>query len=415
MYLPRIQQDILTDLLATNGAVIIEGVKACGKTVLARQVAESEVLLDVDAAARQAIAVDPKRVLEGDVPRLIDEWQIEPAIWNHVRRAVDDRGEAGQFILTGSAVPPDDITRHTGAGRISRLHLRPMSLLETKHSTGEISLQDLLSGRFSGCSDTQLKFEDVIDQLCRGGWPGNFGKSQQASLRAQRDYLREIQRADIVRVDGVRRDPVKVDRVLRSLARNSATTVSVRTMAVDAGGADGALDSSTVRDYLNALERLMIYEEQPAWSSHFRSRATLRKSSKRHFVDPSLAVAALRLTPQRLRKDLNGLGSLFESMVHKELSIYSDVCDASVYHYQDSTGLEVDAIVDDHQGAWCAFEVKLSVGQIDQAARTLLKFWDRIDTGRAGEPRMLAVIVSSGYGYLRNDGVAVIPIGALGP
>jgi predicted AAA+ superfamily ATPase len=234
-------------------------------------------------------------------------------------------------------------------------------------------------------------------------------------LTAQKDYLEEIQRVDIARVDGVRRDPGNVSRVIRSLARNVATLVSARTIAADAGGAEGPLDDDTVRDYLAALQRLMIYEEQPAWSPHLRSRSILRKSPKRHFVDPSLAVAALGATPELLLNDLNFLGLLFESMVYRDLSIYARACDASVYHYRDNTGLEVDAIVENRQGDWCAFEVKLGAGQVDKAAASLLKFRDRVDVRKSRAPGTLGVIVSSGYGFLRKDGVAVIPIGALGP
>lgn len=415
MYYPRIADRELVSRLESAGAVVIEGPKACGKTVLARQFARSEVLLDIDANARQAIAVDPNLVLAGEVPRLIDEWQIEPTIWNHIRRAVDKRRDVGQFIMTGSAVPADDITRHTGAGRISRLKLRTMSMQETRHSTAEASLQSLLNGEFIACPDPGLKLKDVIEQICHGGWPGNIGLSTKAHLAAQRDYLEEIQRVDIARVDGVRRDPNNVGRVIRSLARNVATLVNARTIAADAGGADGPLDDDTVREYLSALQRLMIYEEQPAWSPHLRSRSILRKSPKRHFVDPSLAVAALGATPELLLGDLSLLGTLFESLVYRDLSIYARANDASVYHYRDNTGLEVDAIVETRLGDWCAFEVKLGAGQVDEAAASLLKFRDRIDADKSKYPGTLGVIVSSGYGFMRSDGVAVIPIGALGP
>ena len=414
MYEPRIADQELSRRLKSAGAVLIEGPKACGKTVLAMRVAKSSVLLDVDASARRALAMDPARVLAGETPRLIDEWQVEPAVWNHIRREVDQRQSAGQFILTGSAIPADDITRHTGAGRISRLRLRPMSLQETGDSSGEASLRDLLRGRYSGCGDTGNDPHPLIERLCLGGWPGNLNKSLKAGMAAQVDYLQEIQRADIVRVDGVKRNPDKVSRVIRSLSRNIATTVSTKTIAADAGGADGSLDDDTVRDYLMALRRLMIVEEQPAWSTHLRSRATLRKSPKIHFVDPSLAVAALGATPDRLWKNLDLLGFLFESLIFRDLLIYAQTSDAGVYHYRDNTNLEVDAVVERRNGEWCAFEIKLGPGQIDQAAATLLKFKRLIDTDKSGEPRILGVIVGSGYGYMRDDGVAVIPAGVLG-
>lgn len=414
-YRPRICDAELAHRLQVAGAVLIEGPRACGKTAMARQAAASEVLLDVDENARRAVAVDPKLVLAGDAPRLIDEWQIEPALWNHVRRTVDQRQAAGQFILTGSALPADDLTRHTGAGRISRLKLRTMTLRELGLSSGEVSLRELLQGRFQGCADNGMALPELARQLCRGGWPGDLNLSDRACLTARADYLEEICRVDISRVDGVRRNPENVRRVLRSLARNVATTVSARTIAADAGGMNGALDGDTVRTYLDALRRLMVYEEQPAWSPHLRSRSALRNSPKRHFADPSLAAAALGATPERLLADLELFGLLFESLVHHELAVCVQACDATVRHYRDNTGLEVDAVVESRQGRWCAFEVKLGAGQVDAAAKTLLKFRERVDAARTGAPSILGVIVSSGYGYLREDGVAVLPIAALGP
>ena len=415
MYLPRIADKELGDRLDAAGAVLIEGPRACGKTETARRQAASEVLFDIDENARQAMAIDPALVLAGSRPRLIDEWQIEPAVWNHIRRDVDRSHSAGQFILTGSAVPADDITRHTGAGRISRIRLRTMSSFEAGFSTAQVSLSDLMRGRFDGCPRQGTTLAELVVHLSRGGWPGDLNLSDQACLTARIDYLEEVRRVDIVRVDGVSRSPDNVGRVLQSLARNVATPVSGRTIAADAGGGDGPLDEDTVRGYLTALRRLMVYEEQPAWAPRLRSRSVLRRSPKRHFVDPSLAVAALGATPSRLLADLGFLGLLFESMVYRDLSIYSRVCDANVYHYRDNTNLEVDALVQNRQGDWCAFEVKLGVGQVDAAAASLLKFRERVDLAAAGEPRMLGVIVSSGYGYVRNDGIAVIPIGALAP
>lgn len=413
-YRDRVVDRQLQNRLEATGAVVIEGPKACGKTETARQVARSEVLLDVDSAAREAIAIDPSLVLEGETPRLIDEWQIEPAIWNHIRRAVDDRGEPGQFILTGSAVPADDVTRHTGAGRLTRLRMRPMTLQETGHSTGEISLQGMLEGVTPSARDSKPPIEQLAELVALGGWPGNLDLTVDQSIRAVRDYLEEIRRVDVSRVEDTRRDPERVRRLLRSLARNVATEVSISTLASDAGGSDGALARDTVRDYLRALERLMIIEDQPAWAPHLRSRSVLRQSAKRHFVDPSLAVAALRATPDRLLKDLELFGRLFESLVIRDLRVFAGVSDAQVYHYRDNTGLEVDAIVEAADGRWCAFEIKLASGRVDEAAESLKVFVDRVDTERSGEPRTLGVIVSRGFGYLRDDGIAVIPISALG-
>lgn len=416
-YLPRIVDAELEERLSSAGVVVIEGPKACGKTATARQVAASEVLLDVDASARRAAQVDPTLVLDGPIPRLIDEWQTVPSLWNHVRRAADDRGRPGQFILTGSAVPADDITRHSGAGRISRLRMRPMSLYETGHAGGRVSLADLFDGRAPRAPESELDVAAVAERVTVGGWPGNIHLDLHASIRAVRDYLEEIRRTDIVRVDGTRRDPERVGRVLRSLARNVSTHVATSTLASDAGGADGALDDGTVRDYVGALERLMIVEDQPAWAPHLRSRSILRKSARRHFADPSLAVAALRAVPERLLGDLELLGLLFESLVIRDLRIYGQALDARVYQYRDNTGLEADAILERADGRWIALEVKLaSEGEpLDRAAEALLKLAGRVDPARTGRPAATVIVVPSGYGYVREDGVAVVPLGALGP
>jgi uncharacterized protein len=414
-YVQRVVDSELAARLRATGAVVIEGPKAVGKTVTARQIAASEVLLDVDANARQAVGVDPRLVLDGATPRLIDEWQLEPSIWNHIRRAVDDRGEPAQFVLTGSAVPADDVTRHTGAGRITRLRMRPMSLFETGRGDGQVSLAELLAGNPVRSSDPGLDVADLAREIAVGGWPGFRGLELDDGLRAVRDYLDEIRRVDVRSVDGTRRDPGKVGQLLRSLARNVATYAAAATLAHDTGGADGPLSDDTVRDYLAALERLMIVEDQPAWAPHLRSRYVLRKAAKRHFVDPSLAVAALRGTPEGLLRDLNLLGLLFESLVVRDLRVHAQAADAQVLQYRDSNGLLVDAIVHAADGRWAAFEIKLGPGQVDEGAAALHRFVRQVDTERCGSPATLAVVVGTGYGYVREDGVAVIPIGALGP
>lgn len=407
-YRARLADHELRQRLGAAGAVVIEGPKACGKTATARRAAASEVLLDVDANARRAVAIDPALVLAGAAPRLIDEWQTEPAIWNHVRRAVDDRARPGQFILTGSAVPADDVTRHTGAGRLTRLRLRPMSLFETGRSSGAVSLRALLAGAAPRSAESAFSIEELAGQVCRGGWPGNLQRSVNQALQANRAYLDEIRRVDVGRVDETRRDPAKVGDLLRSFARNVATYAAASTMAAD-------LNNHTADAYLTALERLMIVEDQPAWAPHLRSRSRLRGAPKRHFVDPSLAVAALRADPDRLLRDLAWFGFLFESLVVRDLRVYAQHRDAEVLQYRDNTGLEVDAIVQAADGTWAAFEVKLGAGMIDAAAATLLRFARRVDPARSRAPAALAVIVAGGYGYVRGDGIGVIPIGALGP
>lgn len=414
-YLPRIVDAELDARLRATGAVVIEGPKACGKTATAREQAASTVLLDVDRSARAAVNVDPSLVLDGPVPRLIDEWQVEPAIWNHVRRAVDDRREPGQFILTGSAVPADDITRHTGAGRITRLRMRPMTLFESGHTNGAVSLAAVLDGGPVRAADPGLTLPDLAERVAVGGWPGLIGRPVRQAQLAVRDYLEEIRRVDIGMVDRMRRDPEKVARLLRSLARNVSTYASATTLAADTGGADGSLTDDTVREYLEALERLMVVEDQPAWAPQLRSRSQLRRAAKRHFVDPSLAVAALRASPEKLMADLNLLGFLFESLVVRDLRVHAQAADARVLQYRDNTGLEVDAIVEAADGRWGAFEVKLGGGLVEDGADNLKRFAARIDTSTCGVPAVLAVIVGIGYGYVREDGVAVIPVGSLSP
>lgn len=424
-YIPRVADRELARRLASAGAVVIEGPRVCGKTTTARQAASSEVLMDADPSVDEAMAVDPRLLLEGPEPRLIDEWQVEPAIWNYIRRAVDDRPGRGHFILTGSAVPPDDITRHTGAGRMSRLRLRPMSLFELagtkdhfprKPAGGRVSLKRLLRGEAAPSLKHELSLDEIAELLCTGGWPGHLRASSVAdAMVANRDYLDEIRRTDIRRVDGIARDPERVRRFLSSIARNTATCATVATMAADAGGSDASLSRETARSYLGALERLMVVEHQPPWGPHLRSRSRLRNTPKRHFADPSLAAAALGAGPEHLLRDLRWFGFLFESMAVRDLRVYAQDNRASVYHYRDNTDLEVDAIVDGGPNRWAAFEIKLGAGRIEEAAQTLLKFADRVDTDRTGEPAALGVITGSPYGYRRPDGVSVIPIGALGP
>lgn len=290
-----------------------------------------------------------------------------------------------------------------------------MTLFETKHSTGEVSLERLLQALPTSSRDPGLTVQDLAECIAVGGWPGNLNLTMKQSLRSIRDYLEEIRRVDVGRVDGTDRDPNKVGRLLRALARNVATYAKITTLAVDTAGSEGELKRHTASEYLGILERLMIVENQPPWVPHLRSKSRLRNSEKLHFVDPSLAVAALRADSNRLLEDLKLLGFLFESLVIRDLRVYAQAADASVLQYRDNTGLEIDAVVEAAGGEWAAFEVKLGAGWIDEAAANLLRFRQRVDTDRAGEPAALAVITGTGYAYVREDGVAVIPIGAFGP
>ena len=415
-YLPRIVDAELAERLSATGAVVIEGPKACGKTATAETVAASAVFLDVDATVREMVDIDPASILEGNTPRLVDEWQTAPAIWNHVRRAVDKRGTPGQFVLTGSAVPADDITRHTGAGRLTRLRMRPLSLFEAGQSTGEISLAGLLAGEPQRAARSDLAVRRLVELVCAGGWPGNLGGTLKQAMRANRDYLSEVQRVDIQQAGDKRRDPVKVGRLLQSLARNVATPATIATLARDVRGTGAAFKATTASEYLESLGRLMIVEDQPAWSPHLRSRTTLRTTPVRHFADPSLAAAALRATPARLLGDLETLGLLFESMVVRDLRVYAQAADAHVFHYREKDGLEVDAIVEDGDGRWAAFEVKLGERRIKEGMANLERVAKRMRTSsNYGEPAALAVVVPGGYGAVPKGRVGVIPIGALGP
>jgi predicted AAA+ superfamily ATPase len=415
-YRARIADKELERRLGSNGAVLIEGPKACGKTKTARQKAASEVLLDIDVDARAAAELDPGLILDGDTPRLIDEWQLVPALWNHIRRAVDERGEPGQFILAGSAVPADDESRHSGAGRFGRLRMRPMSLFESGLSDGEISLDALMAGKPGRATDRDISLERITEALVRGGWPALQDVSIEAAATVVADYLEEISRTDISQVEGISRDPVRVRRLIASLARNVATTASLETLAADTAAAgEGQLKSHTVGAYLAALERLFVIEDQPAWQPHLRSRSRLRAAPKRHFVDPSLAAAALGADPAALLRDLNLLGFLFESLVTRDLRIYAQPARGGIRHFRDNKGLEVDAIVE-YPDRWGAFEIKLGgEAAIEDAAAGLLKFASEIDAAKSGEPAVLGVIVARGYGYVREDGVQVIPITSLGP
>ncbi len=410
-YLPRIVDNDLTERLSSAGAVVVEGPKATGKTATAQQVATSTARVDTDPEVQRAIEIDPSLILDGPVPRLLDEWQVRPELWNHVRRAIDDRQAKGQFILTGSATPRDDHNRHSGAGRFSFLRMRPMTLFESGHTNGEVSLEGLMAGDEARSLDPGLTLVDVADRIVVGGWPAQCGQSVKAGSRAARDYLTQAREIDVPQVAEGHRDPVRLARLLHSLGRNVATEVRNVTLSREAEIAQKTLES-----YLRTLERLMILESQPAWAPSLRSRVRLNRAPKRHFVDPSLAVAATgTVSSEALMRELEYLGSLFESLVIRDLRVFAQPLDGSVFHYRDRTGLEADAIVELADGRWAAFEVKLSQNSADQAARSLLRLSDKIDPERWGSPACLAIITATGYGYTRADGVHVVPIGALAP
>ena len=416
-YVSRIADNELKSKLAAASTVLIEGPKACGKTATANQVAKSKVYFDIDANARQACEIDPDLVLNGDNPRLFDEWQLVPNLWNHIRRASDFQRTKGNFILTGSALPIDDLTRHSGAGRISRLRMRTMSLNELGLSSGEISLSNLLNKDPISSSNSEVSIPLLVEWMCRGGWPATLGESLRNAMNYVRDYVAEISRTEIQSMLGVRHEPNKLMRTMQSLARNISTEVNLTTLARDTESTAAGYQTKTIANYLASLAKLFVIEELPAFSPHLRSRARLRNSAKQHFDDPSIAIAVLGANPDHLLRDLAYVGLLFESLVIHDLRVYASIHDATLSHYRDNTGLEVDAVIQTRSGQWMPVEVKLGSEEatIDRAATNLLKFVNKVDLDRMGKPSNLLIVTSSGYGYQRRDGVTVVPIGSLGP
>ena len=412
-YQKRFTDQALAERLKSSGAVLIEGTKGCGKTETAMQMAASVVRFDADQQVKIKMEIDPRSVLLGAVPCLLDEWREYPQIWNYVRREVDERKQKGQFILTGSATPDDKARRHSGAGRFSVIRMRPMSFYEKSWSTGEVSLSTLMRGEAPSSESAVFDIGELAEKITLGGWPGLIGESAASGLRFVSDYVSLIAEVDLSRVSEKRRDPYKVTRLLQSLARNISTEATITALMKDTGGSDGDMDDETVTEYLSALERLMAIENLPAWNTHIRSADMLRKSPKRHFTDPSLAVGALGLSIDKLTADLNYLGLLFESLVIKDLRIYADAGGGKVFHYRDSRGLEVDAVAEYPDGTWGAFEIKLGIGAADEAAINLLKFAAKIDTDKVKAPTALTVITGNGFAHRRLDGVNVVPFSTL--
>lgn len=413
-YRPRIADQLLQRALTALGAVVIEGPKACGKTETARRVAASEVLLDLDPQAMEAASVDPRLILEGAAPRLIDEWQRQPRVWDAVRREVDSRKTAGQFILTGSATPSDEASRHSGAGRMAIVGMRPMTLYEQEISTGHISLADLLDGREPPSGKAPLELADYVERIVIGGWPGLLGCSRHEAEQFMRGYLGVIIERDVDLISGARRDPRRVRRFLEAYAQLTAHPAALSTIVARAAGEDLEAPSRwAAAPYLDALRQLMIVDEVEAWSPELRSRTRLMSTPKRHLVDPSLAAALLRSSPDRLLSNLKTLGFLFESLATRDLRVYAAANDASLFHYRERGGeLEVDLIVERNDGAWIAAEVKLGGELIDHAAATLL----RLATTRTRRPPVaLMIVTATEYAYRRPDGVLVAPLGLLGP
>jgi uncharacterized protein len=414
-YVKRIIEKDLTEKLAASGAVLIKGPKACGKTATANQFAKSLVEMDRDKQVPVIMATNPQLLLVGDTPRLIDEWQVHPEIWNYVRHEVDDREAKGQFILTGSANPADDIKMHSGAGRFTVVQMDTMTWQELGYSTGLVKVSDLLKGHFPNFFDAGVSLDFIIDKMLIGGWPALLNESTKNAIKMNSGYVDLLCEVDMSRVSGVKRDPFKVRSLLRSIARNTATLVDNKTLEQDVKTSDrNELSRNTISEYLDALSRLMILYEQPAFNPHIRSSASLRKSPKRHLCDTSLAAAALGLDRESLIKDMKYTGFLFESLATHELNVYAKANDANLFHYHDSYGLEVDAIVQKRNGNYAAFEIKLGVGFIDEAAANLKKFAKNINTAKMELPKSLNIITGTGMSHRRPDGINVISLASMG-
>lgn len=415
-YLPRISDNILKTHLEAMGAVLVEGAKWCGKTSTARQIAGSILMLqDPDQQENYKIATQtkPSLLLRGDTPRLLDEWQMYPVLWDAVRFAVDQRGEVGQFILTGSAVPTDGATMHTGTGRITRMLMRPMSFYESGDSTGEVSLKTLFNGKPDIEGFSKLSIERIAYLICRGGWPGTIQLDEKAALHVATAYLEAVVNADIQRVDGIEKNPDRVRLLLRSLARNICTLATAKTIIDDVAANEVSMTEKTYTSYMNALKRIFVVENSPAWQPSLRSKTAIRSSEKRNFVDPSIGIAALQASPDNLLDDFETFGFFFESLCTRDIRVYSQALGGDVYHYRDRSGLEADMIIRLHNGQWAAIEAKMGSKQIDEAAGHLIALRERIDTSRVGEPAFLMVLTGGEYAYKRKDGVLNVPIGCL--
>ena len=424
-YMPRVCDSLLKNELESSGAVLIEGPKWCGKSRTAEQAANSVIYMqDQDRAAsyRKAAQTMPSILLEGETPHLIDEWQVAPVLWDAVRFAVDQRGGMGHFILTGSSTPPDDPnqdeiikSRHTGTGRITRLRMRPMSLWESGESIGSISLSALFDGEVPKPSQSNLTVPEIARLICRGGWPESVSLSQNASLRVARNYLKAITEEDIHRVDGVEKNPERVKQLMRSLARNVSTIATQETILNDIKSNDCTASDKTIATYLNALRRIFVVEDIPAWTPNLRSKTAIRTASKRQFVDPSIATACLRASPEFLLQDFNTFGFLFESLCARDLRVYAQPLDGEIFHFRDKSGLEADLIISLPDGRWAAVEVKLGEGQVDEAAKHLIQLAEKVDLVKTGAPAFRMILTGTAFAYVRDDGTIVCPIGCLRP
>ncbi len=420
MYKKRIADGLLARKIAGKGAVLVEGPKWCGKTTTATQQAKS--LLDLGDSkvlknSRTMFEIDPDVLLDGVTPRLIDEWQTIPDLWDTIRSSVDKRSAPSQFILTGSAVTPEaEETVHSGTGRIGRLRMRTMSLYESGESSGSVSIEDLFNGNRINPQRNALSIEDIAYLACRGGWPAATMMEGEIALDQAIDYYDSVVDYDIKRVDGVRRDSQRARRLLRSFARNIAAQVSYATYKADMASNDSdTLDEDTVADYIKALKKLYVVEDLEAWNPNLRSKSAIRTSDTRHLVDPSIATAALGIGPRDLINDLETFGLIFEDMAVRDLRVYAEALSGKLYHYRDNTGVECDAVLHRRNGTYGLIEIKLGgEKKINEGVESLMTLADKIDTTKMSKPSFMMVLTAVGdYAYTRPDGIHIVPIGCL--
>ena len=418
-YMPRIIDNKIKEYLKTFGAVCVEGPKWCGKTWTSSYHSKSEIFIGDPAGNfqnRKLAEMSPALVLGGEKPRLIDEWQEVPPVWDAVRHYVDQAPQKGQFILTGSATPNHKGILHSGAGRIAKLRMRPMSLYESGDSSGVVSLEELCHGELKPAMTGEVDLKKLIDLIIRGGWPGSINVPTEQAALLPTEYLNAVIDDDVYRIDGVKRNTTKMRLLLRSLARNESTTVTNKTLKNDIREVDDEdIDVETVKEYLDIFERLFITDNQQPFSTGVRSSVRVKQAVKRHFSDPSLACSLLKVTPASLLGDLETLGFLFEALCERDLKIYADSFGGSLYHYQDYQGREIDAVVELPDSQWCAFEIKLGANQIDAAAQNLLDIKNAFESDPKGKPPVVLCVLCgmANAAYQRPDGVFVVPITAL--
>lgn len=419
-YRKRIADSIINEKLQSKGAVVIEGPKWCGKTTTAMQVANSILRVDEPSKRDANILlskIDPQKLLNGDAPRLIDEWQIAPNLWDAIRSEVDSRSKEGQFILTGSSVPIDskDIT-HSGTGRFTWLKMRTMSLYESEESSGEVSLANLFSNPDSISGVNKLNLDDLAFLICRGGWPRAIDMNGDIALNQAEDYFDSIVKSDINRVDGIEKNVDRVSRLMRSLARHQGSQISNTLIRDDIKANDeSGLNEYTIATYINALKNIFVIEDMPAWNPNLRSKTAIRTSDNRYFIDPSIAVASLGVGPADLINDIKTMGLLFEALCVRDLRIYAESIKGSIYHYRDKSGLECDVVIHLKSGKYALIEIKLGgTDLIEEAVKSLNALEKKIDTGKMNSPSFKMVLIGVGdYAYKREDGIFVVPIGCL--